>query len=63
MFIFTWLDSNTHKADLTVNGVKNALTIYNILHDNVKAHALRCLMKEDDVESYVVFINGCLVKV
>ena len=63
MFIFTWIDSNYRKNDLTVNGAINALTMYNILHDKTKAHNLKCLMKTDEVESYVVFVNNRIMAV
>ena len=63
MFTFTWIDTNCMKHDLPVKGIDNALTMYNILHDKAMVHNLRCLMKDGDYESYIVFVNNVLVKV
>ena len=63
MFTFTWIDSNYIKNNLTVKGAMNALTMYNILHNNVKAHNLKCLMKTEDIETYIVFVNDRAIAV
>ena len=63
MFIFTWIDSNYRKNDLTIKDTMKALMMYNILHDKAKVHNLKCLMKFDDVESYVIFVNNRIVAV
>ena len=63
MFRFTWIDSNKRKNDIVVNGHENAIKMYNILHDNVKAYDLKCLASIDNVEAYVVFINNIMVTV
>ena len=62
-FVFTWIGSNFMKNDLTVKGAANALTMYNILHNEVKAHGLRCLMQTDNNEAYVVFIDGHMLTI
>ena len=63
MFKLSWIDKNFRKNSLVVNGRENALKMYNILHDNVKAHDLKCLASIDNVEVYVVFINNIMVTV
>ena len=63
MFVFTWIDSNMRKNDLTIKDPVGALRFYGVLNRYGNAHGLKVMYKTEEVEAQVVFVNGKVIAV